>query len=78
MHQVENRFGFGEFYLHANAREQEASNVTEVDMQAIIQLDFLALFTEVPTTHETCVFYGDRSGATGQHVSRVKGTRKRW
>jgi hypothetical protein len=56
MHQVETRFGFGEFYLHANAREKEAWNITAVDMQATIQLDFLALFTKVPMTHESRVF----------------------
>jgi hypothetical protein len=32
--------------LHANARKQEARNVTEVGIQATIQLHFLALFTE--------------------------------
>jgi hypothetical protein len=58
MHQEEIRFGFTVFYLHANAREQEAWDVTEVGMQATTQLDFLALFTEVPTTHESFVFAG--------------------
>jgi hypothetical protein len=71
MHQVETRFGLGEFHLHANAREQEAWNVTEVDMQATIKLDFLALFTEVPTTHESRVFSRDSSWAAGLHVPRV-------
>jgi hypothetical protein len=56
MQQVETRFGFGEFYLHANAGEQEAWNVTDVGMQATVRLDFLALFTKVPMTHESRVF----------------------
>jgi hypothetical protein len=72
MRQVETRFGFGEFYLHANAEEQEPWNVTDVGMQETVELDFLALFTEVPATHESRVFRGDSSGTTWRHVSRVK------
>jgi hypothetical protein len=64
MHQVETRFGFGEFYLHANAGEQEAWNVTHVGMKATVHLDFLALFTEVPTPHKSRVYRGDSSGET--------------
>jgi hypothetical protein len=45
MYHVESPFGFGQLYLLANAREQEARNATEVGMQATIQMDFLALFT---------------------------------
>jgi hypothetical protein len=44
MHQVETLFGFGEFYLHANAGEQEAWNATDVGMQANVYLDFLAVY----------------------------------
>jgi hypothetical protein len=64
MHQVETRFGLVEFYLHANAEEQEAWNVTHVGMQATVRLDFLALFTDVPTPHKSRVFRGDISRAT--------------
>jgi hypothetical protein len=48
MHQVEARFGFGKLYLHASRLKQKERDVTEVGTQAAIQLDFLALFREVP------------------------------
>jgi hypothetical protein len=75
MHQVETRFSFGEFYQHANAREQEAWNVTDIGMQATVQLHFLALFTEIPTPHESRVF---RGAVMGQHgdMSPVSGYQK--
>jgi hypothetical protein len=78
IHQVKTRLGLGEFHLHSNAREHEAWNVTEVDILATVHLDFLALFTEVPTTYESRVFSRDSSGVAGRHVSRVRYPRKLW
>jgi hypothetical protein len=77
MHQVETRFGFGEFYLHANAGEQEARNVTDFGMQVTVYLDFLVLFTEVPTMRATRVFEGTVA-VNMLTCPPCQGTRRRW
>jgi hypothetical protein len=70
-HQVEARFGFSQLHLQANANEMKTRDVTEVGMRAPIHFDFLALFTEVPTTDESCVLCRDLMAARKQ-VRRIQ------